>query len=127
MAKLPRYVQERVSPSGDISYRFNPPQVLVDEDVVVREEYGSDLKQVRQLVKVHNDAIDTYRSALAKVIQLKPSSRVTDLINMYYQSNDFNMLRDNTKVDYRYFLTILHQSLGTVSYTHLTLPTKRIV
>ena len=120
MPQLPRYVQERVSPSGDISYRFNPPQVLVDEDVVVREEYGSDLKQVRQIVKVHNDAIDTYREELAKVIQIKPSSRVTDLINMYYQSNDFNMLRTNTKVDYRYFLTILHQSLGTRKYEKVT-------
>jgi len=120
MPKLPRYVQERVSPTGDISYRFNPPQFLVDEDVVVREECGSDLKQVRQIVKVHNDAIDTYRAELAKVIQLKPSSRVTDLINLYYQSNDFNMLRDNTKVDYRYFLTVLHQSLGTRKYELVT-------
>ena len=120
MAKLPRYVQERVSPTGDISYRFNPPQVLVDEDVVKREEYGADLKQVRQIVKVHNDAIDAYRAELAKVVQIKSSSRVTDLINLYYQSNDFNMLRTNTKVDYRYFLTVLHQSLGTRKYELVT-------
>ena len=50
MPKLPRYVQERVSPSGVISYRFNPPQSLVDEGVVKREEYGSDIKQVRKIV-----------------------------------------------------------------------------
>jgi len=120
MSKLPRYVQERVSPKGDISYRFNPPQFLVDEEVVVREECGSDLKQVRQIVKVHNDAIDTYRAELAKVVQIKSSSRVTDLINLYYQSNDFNMLRPNTKGDYRYFLTVLHQSLGTRKYELVT-------
>ena len=120
MAKLPRYVQERVSPTGDISYRFNPPQVLVDEDVVKREEYGTDLKQVRQIVRVHNDDIDTYREEQASIMRIKPSSRVTDLINLYYQSNDFNMLRDNTKVDYRYFLTILHQSLGTRKYELVT-------
>ena len=120
MARLPRYVQERVSPKGDISYRFNPPQFLVDEEVVVREECGSDLKQVRQIVKVHNDAIDAYRAELAKVVQIKSSSRVTDLINLYYQSNDFNMLRTNTKVDYRYFLTVLHQSLGTRKYELVT-------
>ena len=43
------------------------------------------------------------RQERAKVVGLKPSSKVTDLINFYYQSNDFNMLRDTTKVDYRYF------------------------
>ena len=120
MPKLPRYVQERVSPAGDISYRFNPPQVLVDEDVVIREEYGSDLKQVRQIVKVHNAAIDTYREAQAGIMRIKPTSKVTDLINLYYQSNDFNMLRPNTKVDYRYFLTILHQTMGTRKYEAVT-------
>ena len=120
MGNLPRYVQERVSPKGDISYRFNPPQVLVDEDVVVREEYGSDLKQVRQIVKVHNAAIDTYRKAQAGIMRIKPTSKVTDLINLYYQSNDFNMLRPNTKVDYRYFLTILHQTMGTRKYEMVT-------
>jgi len=51
MPKLPRYVQERVSPSGVISYRFNPPQSLVDEGVVQREEYRSDIKEVRKIVK----------------------------------------------------------------------------
>ena len=88
MPNLPRYVQERVSPSGVISYRFNPPQPLVDEDVVQREEYGSDLKQVRQIVKEHNASIDEWRHAQALLIQIKPSSKVTDLINLYYQSND---------------------------------------
>ena len=38
MQMLPRYVQLRVSSSGDTSYRFNPPQMLVDEGVVEREE-----------------------------------------------------------------------------------------
>ena len=40
MQMLPRYVQQRVSPSGDISYRFNPPQMLVDAGVVERDELG---------------------------------------------------------------------------------------
>ena len=42
MVLLPRYVQQRVSPSGNISYRFNPPQMLVDEGVVERDELGTD-------------------------------------------------------------------------------------
>ena len=120
MSKIPRYVQERVSPSGVISYRFNPPQILVDEGLVIRETYGTDLKQVCKLVKQHNDTIDTWREEQLHIAKLHKSSKVTDLINFYYQSNDFNMLRDTTKVDYRYFLTILHQSMGTRKYTTVT-------
>ena len=108
MQMLPRYVQQRVSPSGDISFRFNPPQMLVDEGVVEREELGTDTKEVSKLAKELNKQIDDWRKERAKVVGLKPSSRVTDLINFYYQSNDFNMLRDTTKVDYRYFLTVVH-------------------
>ena len=120
MPILPRYVQERVSPSGDISYRFNPPQILVDEGIVKRESYGSDLKQVRKIVKQHNDSIDKWRQEQLEIVTVKPSSKVTDLINYYYQSNDFNMLRDTTKVDYRYFLTILHQTMGWRKYDKIT-------
>jgi integrase len=120
MPKLPRYVQERVSPHGVISYRFNPPQNLVDEGVVAREEYGTDLKEVRSIVKELNADIDHWREQKALVVQIKPSSKVTDLINYYYQSNDFNMLRDTTKVDYRYFLTILHQTMGGKKYDSVT-------
>ena len=49
MQMLPRYVQQRVSPSGDISYRFNPPQMLVDEGVVERDELGTDTKEVSKV------------------------------------------------------------------------------
>ncbi len=120
MKTLPRYVQQRVSPSGDISYRFNPPQALVDAGVVRREEYGSDVKQVRKIARMHNKTIDSWREEQAKVVGLKPSSKVTDLINYYYQSNDFNMLRASTKVDYRYFLTIFHQTVGYRKYRDVT-------
>ena len=120
MRTLPRYVQQRVSLSGDISYRFNPPQTLVDAGVVERDELGSDPKGARKLAKELNKKIDDYREEQAKVVGLKPSSRVTDLINFYYQSNDFNMLRESTKVDYRYFLTVLHQTIGHRKYKDVT-------
>ena len=120
MRTLPRYVQQRVSPSGDISYRFNPPQALVNAGVVDREELGNDPKTVRQIARDYNKDIDLYREKQAKVVNLKPSSKVTDLINFYYQSNDFNMLRDSTKVDYRYFLTIVHQTIGCRKYKDVT-------
>ena len=38
MTKLPRYVQPRKQPKGVVSYRFNPPQSLVDAGVVQRKE-----------------------------------------------------------------------------------------
>jgi integrase len=120
MRTLPRYVQQRVSPTGDVSYRFNPPQALVDAGVVERIELGDDPKEARKTAKRANDLIDAYREEQAKVVGLKPSSKVTDLINFYYQSNDFNMLRDSTKVDYRYFLTILHQTIGCRKYKEVT-------
>ena len=120
MQMLPRYVQQRVSPSGDISYRFNPPQMLIDAGVVERFELSNDPKKARQWAKHANDLIDQYREERAKVVGLKPSSKVTDLINFYYQSNDFNMLRDTTKVDYRYFLTIVHQTIGCRKYKDVT-------
>ena len=120
MRNLPRYVQQRVSPTGDVSYRFNPPQTLVNAGVVEREELGDDPKEVRKLAQQLNKQIDDYREEQSKIAGLKPSSRVTDLINFYYQSNDFNMLRDSTKVDYRYFLTILHQSIGHRKYKDVT-------
>ena len=62
MRTLPRYVQQRVSPSGDITYRFNPPQTLVNEGVVEREELGDDPKVARQIAREYNRDIDAYRS-----------------------------------------------------------------
>jgi len=116
---LPRYVQQRVSPSGDISYRFNPPQSLVNVGFR-REELGNDPKTVRQIARDYNKHIDAWREEQSKLVKLKPSSKVTDLINFYYLSNDFNMLRDTTKVDYRYFLTIVHQTIGYRKYKEVT-------
>ena len=80
MRTLPRYVQQRVSPTGDISYRFNPPQTLVNVGFN-REELGDDPKVVRQIARNYNKEIDAYREEQAKVVKLKPSSKVTDLIN----------------------------------------------
>ena len=120
MPKLPRYVQERVSPAGDISYRFNPPQALVDAGVVERFELSNDQKKARQWAKHANDLIDQYREEQAQVVRIKSNSKVTELINFYYMSNDFNALRHTTKVDYRYFLTVLHQTMGWRKYEHVT-------
>ena len=80
MAKLPRYVQQRVSPSGDISFRFNPPAPLVNADVVKRIELSSDEKEMRKQARQFNRMIDDYRATLPKVRRLYKNSTVADLV-----------------------------------------------
>ena len=116
MLKLPRYVQKR--DTGE--YRFNPPQNLVDAGVVTRKTFGTDLQEVRKLVREDNKAIDEWRDTQSQVFVITEKSTVKDLVELYYMSNDFNMLRDSTKVDYRYFLTILHQTMGYRKYRDVT-------
>ena len=45
---------------------------------------------------------------------------VDDLIQKYLVSNDFNMLRDKSKKDYRYFLGIMLDDFGSVNFCELT-------
>ena len=45
---------------------------------------------------------------------------VNDMVQKYYSSNDFNMLRDKSKKDYQYFLGILTNTFGDVAYDELT-------
>ena len=116
MIKLPRYVQKRES--GE--YRYNPPQNLVDAGVVTRKTFGTDLQEVRKLVREDNKAIDEWRDTQSQVFVITEKSTVKDLIELYYMSNDFNMLRDTTKVDYKYFLSIVCDKIGTVKYKNVT-------
>ena len=120
MPTLPRYVQQRVSPSGDITYRFSPSKNLVDAGVVSREELGSDFKLVKQIVKGYNKVIDDWRDTMSQLITIKDNSTVKDLCDLYYMSNDFSMLRDSTKVDYKYFLGILCDTMGNTKYQNVS-------
>ena len=45
---------------------------------------------------------------------------VEDLVLTYYSSNDYNMLRDKSKADYKYFLNVLVGEFGDVKYDKLT-------
>ncbi len=45
---------------------------------------------------------------------------VNDMVQKYYSSNDFNMLRDKSKKDYQYFLGILTNTFGDVAYDEIT-------
>ena len=45
---------------------------------------------------------------------------VDDLIQKYLVSNDFNMLRDKSKKDYRYFLSVMSDQFGDTAYDKVT-------
>ena len=45
---------------------------------------------------------------------------VQQLVDKYYTSNDYSMLRDRTKQDYKYFLSVMCKEFGDVNYTELT-------
>ena len=118
--KLPRYVQAVKLADGHTEYRFNPPQALVDAGVVKREMYGSDLRQVKRIAKENNALIDAHRKEMSELTCITKNSKVSDLVKVYYLSNDFNMLRETTKVDYRYFLTVMCNSMGNRKYSDIT-------
>ena len=120
MTNLPRFVQPRKQPKGVVSYRFNPPQSLVDAGVVSRKEWGSDLKQVKVLAKELNDLVDKYRKEQALIFNVKPSSTVANLSQYYFASNDFNALRNTTKVHYRYFIGLLVSAIGHMRHGDVT-------
>jgi integrase len=117
---LPRYTQARKLASGRTHYRFNPPQRLIDAGVVERVELGTDLRTVKSQARELNEQIDMWRKEQAQVVTLGKSSPLSMLVDAYYQSNDFNMLRNETKRDYKYFLSVLTDSLGDMPYKTLT-------
>ena len=45
---------------------------------------------------------------------------VKHLVDKYYTSNDFKMLRDRTKKDYQYFLSVMLDDFGSVNFCELT-------
>ena len=110
--KLPRYVQSKTLADGQICYRFNPPQHLVTQDIISRCELGADLQQVKAEAKKLNKIIDEWCDKYATGTTLKKSAKLSQLIYVYKQSNDYKMLRDKTKSQYDYFLNILVCDLG---------------
>ena len=45
---------------------------------------------------------------------------VKHLVDKYYNSNDFKMLRSRTKKDYQYFLSVMLDDFGSVNFCELT-------
>ena len=62
-----------------------------------------------------NKTIDEYRTNKKQIQNIKRTSTLSDLIDSYFLSNDFNMLRDSSKHDYKYFLEVLRGLLAQKS------------
>ena len=59
--KLPRYVQQRYTPKGVRTFRFNPPRQLIDSGVVSRRELGQNYNEAKRIATDLNKLIDEYR------------------------------------------------------------------
>jgi len=120
MTRLPRYTQKRLLASGITSYRFNPPQYLIDRGITERVELGDDTAYVRKQANVLNKQLDEERKKLADLSEVRQNSTVNDLVVAYKKSNDFNMLRETSKAEYTYLLDVLCKHLGNKKMGSLT-------
>ena len=118
---LPRYIQARTTACGVVEYRFNPPQKLVDAGVVTRRQFGSDLKQVRKLVREDNQRIDEYYiKEKVTMADLNDNSTLLKVIDDYYGSHSWETLKSKTQDDYRYCLSVACKTLGRYKLKDIT-------
>ena len=75
---LPRFTQKRLD-----TYRFNPPQDIVDANVVKRCELGKDLATATQLARSLNKKIDLWRKGKDESVKVYDKSTVNQVINAY--------------------------------------------
>ena len=113
---LPRFTQKRLD-----TYRFNPPQDIVDANVVKRCELGKDLATATQLARSLNKKIDLWRKGKDESVEVYDKSTVNQVINAYTKSWDFAQLRDKTQTDYQYFMRQLSEDIGNRKYKSVTL------
>ena len=100
---LPRYVNRRVHDNGIVSYRWNPPKEFITSGLMKRIELGTDFREVKRLALELNQQIDSVRES-SKPKELRHNDTLSKLIDRYYLSNDFSMLREQTKKDYMYLM-----------------------
>ena len=112
MVKLLRYMQQRHTPKGLKTYRFNPPRSLIEDGVVSRRELGQNYNEAKRIAADLNKLIDEYRHEKLTALSVTRSTTLSELCDIYLLSNDFNALRKSTKADYIYFIRILCLDLG---------------
>ena len=110
--KLPRYVQQRYTPKGVRTFRFNPPRQLTDTGIVSRRELGNNFNEAKKIADYLNKLVDEHRQSKLTDLSVTRSTKLSELCDIYLLSNDFNALRESTKADYVYFIRVLCDSLG---------------
>ena len=118
--------------SSDIDLRNADPDAELEADPKVDD---TDIQKIEQGINSRTAVVDTFESCS---MYLPPNIVVTD--NIDYNTNVplgvFGSIVENTILDLMklyqcnhlsQFLTICRKTQRPVSYTHLTLPTKRIV
>ena len=115
---LPRYVQMYRAADNTALYRFNPPQKLILAGVVGRISLGD--TQSVAYAKAHelNDKIDAWRLAMNTIISSR--SKLSELANDYFESNNFKLLRVDTQKDYRYFIGVAIATLNDPKFHGVT-------
>ena len=59
-------------------------RILVDAGVVTRKTFGTDLQQVRRLVRKDNEAIDNWRDIQSQVLVITNRSTFKDWLILLY-------------------------------------------
>ena len=115
---LPRYVQMYRAADNTKLYRFNPPQNAILAGVVERVGLGSVRSDAYAKAQELNAKIDAWRLALNTIISSK--SRLSELADDYFESNNFKLLREGTQKDYRYFIGIAIATLNDTKFRSVT-------
>tara|TARA_R100001079_G_scaffold108138_1_gene78092 strand:+ start:942 stop:2063 length:1122 start_codon:yes stop_codon:yes gene_type:complete len=118
--KLPKYVQTKKLKYGRIAYRYNPPKKYIDNDVVSRCELGTNLVAAKVKALELNQKINDWCDKYVTIKSIDSKSKLSDLIDIYKKSNNYNMLRDKTKGDYDYLLKVLEETVGGLRLNNIT-------
>ena len=115
---LPRYVQMYRAADNTKLYRFNPPQKSILAGVVERVSLGSVRSDAYAKVQVLNAKIDAWRLSINTIVS--SNSKLSELADDYFESNNYKLLRMSTQKDYRYFIGIAIATLKDAKFHSVT-------
>ena len=102
-----RYIITAKLADGSSYYRFNPPSHYVNEGVVQRCNLGTNKAEAYKKGAELNALLNVYEKEQKSRPNATNNNTLNGLVNDYYLSYEFNDLRDETKVQYKYFLGVL--------------------
>lgn len=104
MAK-PRFVTVYKSTDGVRTWRYVPPQEVVDNGIVERCTLGTDRRRAFAEADKLNKKIDAYRDGTIAGTIPKKNSTLKQLVAHYYSTKKFKNLRGTTQISYETKLT----------------------